>query len=313
MMNWQPAINWQSPLTPAYVAGAIIIEIDDGFAGAYSHWFPLCEKLAYAHNQWSCLNAVVCCPAINTVSIDSSHNYMTHAQLQELSINGWEIMSHGKAHTGIGEFSLTAEALAGQKVITLDNVSNLGNVSGYTFKITEGETTEEVFIVTIDGVGKTVTVASNLVNTYSTNAKFSMTVASMETLLQGCIDDLAVWDIECRHHVYAYHTGSQHQYNAEAVAKVKDIFDSARGGSGDYNTSTTDKHLMKSRLLNDDLTEATINTILDATLANDCVTIFYGHGETTNLRLAQLEYLIEGAFTRGIKILTRSEALERLL
>ena len=307
------SFNWRTFKTPNYVAGAIIIEIDDGFMGSYSHWFPLCRKLAKKHNQWRYFNAVVCCPAVNTASINTSNTYMTSAQLQRLCVNGWEIMSHGKYHCNFGSMSLTAPANAGQKRIDLPHVGGLNSLGVYTYKIQEGENVEEITIATMDIAEKYITVTNNLVNSYTTAAKFSLTSQSIIDLLQGCIDDLAGWGITCKSHVWPYHYGSQAYYNAEAVAIVASLFDSARGVSGDYNTAVTDKHLMKSRLLNDDLTEATIDTILNTTLTNDYVTIFYGHGETTILRLAQLEYLIEGAFTRGIKILTRSKALERLL
>lgn len=313
MTGWCSPVAYQRPITPVYASGAIVIESDDGTANVYVRWFPICRKLAIAHNQWSNLNAVSLCPNVNTATINSAGR-MTSAQLVELAANGWEIMSHGKTHTGLGAFTLTAEAAAGQKIITLDNVGYLGATAGYTYKIVDGETIEEITIASIDSVGKTITTDNNLVNTYGIGANVSLTDASMETLLQGCIDDLAVWGITCENHVYSYHSGSQHQYNAEAVAKVGTIFNSARGVSGDYNTPATNKFLMKSRLMNGAaLTDATIDTILDHTLANDEVTIFYGHGETSALTLHQLEYLIEGAFTRGIRILTRADALARLV
>ena len=306
-------MNWQTPKTITYNDGAIIIEIDDGMMGSYSHWFPLCRRLARKYSQWRFFNPVVCCPAINTASIDTSNTYMKSVQLQKLYANGWEMLSHGKNHVGLGEHSITSEATLGQSTIYVNNASYLSGSVGYTFRIWEGETEENIILNTVNRDDNYITVTQPLQNTYSTSAKMSMAESSLVTALQGCIDDLSAWGIPCNNHVYAYHAGSQYLYNEAAVTKVRALFDSARGYSGDYNTSTTDNHLMKSRLINDTLTEATVDTILNNTASNDYVTIFYGHGEVSVEVLSILEYIIEGALNRGIRILTRSKALERLL
>jgi hypothetical protein len=309
--NWQSATNWQTPIRPTYTTGAIVIESDDGRATEFSHWFPLFRKKNLQYNQWKPFDVIVCCPDVNSGTIGLSGN-MTSTELKILQDNGWEIMSHSKYHYNFGSMSPTAVANAGQKRVDLPYMEGLDGTSTYVYKIQEGVKVEEIIIATKNIAEKYITITSNLVNSYTTAAKFSLTAQSITDLLQGCIDDLEGWGIMCKNHVWPFHYGSQSYYNAEAVAIVSSLFDSARGVSGDYNISATNKHLMKSRLINNELTEATIDTILDATKANDYVTIFYGHGGTSALTLGQISYIIDGAMSRGIRILTRSKALLRL-
>lgn len=307
--------NFINPPTPVYNKGAIVIESDDGLLGDYTHWSPLFIKKKRQHSFWN-ENTVPFCPAINSATIgDSGRLRIPH--LEKMKAWGWELMSHGQFHSSLATHTVVAQVNSGQNRIDMKAAGTVQIPGNYEYEITDGVNSESFFVIEKNGSTSYLSdghilIDRNLVNGYEVNSIVRLTENGMNALLQGCIDDMAEWGIECKHHVFTYHFGSQHLFNQEAVNKVSAIFESARGVSEDYNDGNTNIHLLKSRLLNDTLSLATIDTILDNVATNDYVTIFYGHGETNTIRMEQLEHIVDGAISRGIRILTRSDAVAYL-
>lgn len=308
--------NFVNPKTIKYDKGLLVIDSDDGNAGDYNYWLPVTLKTASKHSQWIGNPTVVINPAINTATIGTPGK-MTVEQLIELRDKyGWEMLSHGRHHVGLGAMELYEAATAGQTALTIRGAGQIRVEGGYTYEIYEGNTREIIKFVSPEVKSSTYSIhtmnlETPLVNSYTTAARILLTDESAHDLLQGCIDDLASWGFDCKHHVYTYHTGSQHQFIEKSVGWIDNYFTSGRGRILLQANQKNDIQLpnLISMSMGNTLTQ--IDTVLDETAATDGLFIFYGHGEGTSSVLNKLEYLIDGALSRGIRIVTRTEALKR--
>ena len=305
--------KWVRPKKPTYNKGVLVIDSDDGNIGDYSAWLPLFKRVASKYSDWANTNCVVGVSAINTADIGDSDK-MTVEHLQELVDNHWELVSHGRYHTGLGKMEVVSDVSANSTTITIRGAGQIRVEAGYTYNITEGTTTEVIKPISPTTTSNTfseveMTLESPLQNTYTTNATIELTDSSLNTLLQGCIDDLNNWGFDCYHHVFTYHAGSQHQFSQRSVDAVSNLFVSGRGKSGATNeVGTVDLSNLRCQLNN--ITDSEVDTILDDVALNDKLFIYYGHGETSQSVLDKLEHLIEGALSRGIRIMTRTGALK---
>ena len=313
-------MEWLRPRKPMYSQGYLIIESDDGNIGDFAYWLPLFDRIAQDYSDFYPQRCAVCCLTVNTATINTA-NKMTDAQLRTLNrTHFWEIMSHGKYHAGIGRHPVIVNASAGQNRIDVNGPLQLTlfSVTGYTYKVSEGVTEEIIQIASKTNETYTagyITTVNPLQNSYTTAAVVQLTQESMVSELQSCIDELAAWDITATNHVFTYHGGLQFFFNQEAVDVVGQLFDSARGIIGipnDYSVPEFDPHRLKATLLNDDLTTTAIDNELDDTLVGNKLMIIYGHGESSALRTSRLEHLIRGALNRGIRIITRKQAVSLL-
>lgn len=299
-----------------YSKGYLVIDSDDGNAGDYFYWMPLLRRLAIKHNQWVGEKTVVMCPAVHSSLINTS-NKLTVEQLKEMVEFGCEVLSHGKHHTGIGTLEVSSAVSNGSNQIEIYGSGQIRVEAGYEYRLYEGTTEEVVKFISPNLANNTygttlMTLESPLINSYSTNARVELTESSLEDLLQGCIDDLKTMGFDCSHHVYTFHSGSQHTYNQKAVDFVSQIF---RSGRGSYQLSPNTKdslQLSNLKCISPASSYEQIDSVLDATALSDGLMIFYGHGEGVESVLDRLEYLIEGALSRGIRITTRSDALSRM-
>lgn len=320
-------LNWQKPnIMPPLTKGYLVIETDDGKRGAYTDWLPLLQKITRSYTKFSNARVVPCCPNVNTGFVmDKNPEYMTSDQIKQLvDIFGWEMVSHGRQHAGMGLWGLTQNASAGDTTLHMqvDGRMKRYDSTGYEYIISEGSKSE--IIRKIDGTEQmhtngTITIDSPLVNSYTTNAKIQLTDESRISDLQGCIDDFAEMGVESvNHHVYTYHdgSGSGGYINNHAMAEVNKLFLSARGGSssnGVNKKGVANVNNLDALLLNNSTTTTTIDSQLDLCQSNNAVLVVYGHNETKGLNAYNtLEYLVTNAIERGIKIVTRQEAYEIL-
>lgn len=316
-MTWQTPKAWVAPRKPLYTQGYLIIETDDGFIGNYDTWLPLVTVIAAEYTTFFPPPSFVCCPAVNSATIGGA-NKLTPSQLVEMSTRwGWEIMSHGKHHASLGCHPLTSNASAGQKRIDVNSPAQLTLfvATGYTYTIKEGQTEETIKIATKSSEFHTaghITTVDNLHNSYTTAATVQLTEVSIREELAGDISAIAEWGINAANYAYTYHSGLMFFPNPQAQSIVAELYDSARGIIGDPNdlqSPTFDPHKLETMELSDGLTTGAIDAALDTTAAGDDVMIWYGHGEATDYRLSLLRHLIRGATDRGIKIITRRQAI----
>lgn len=305
--------NFVKPKTPTYNKGLMVIDSDDGKPGDYSHWLPLMKRKSSEWNQWIGASTAVFCPAVHA-GATGRETRLSQAEILELQDYGCEIMSHGYHHMGLGKHQLKQAATAGDTNIYINFVSYVGpvqDISKYTFKIYDGTNSENVVLT--DYTSDYVVLQSGLVNSYGTDAYLSLTTESITTVLQDnktALESMGVNPVN--HHVFTYHSGSEHNYNEEAINLASQYFVSARGRQGRTQSATDiDVNNLKCQL-NTTATNAEIDTILDDVAANDLLFIYYGHAETAQDHLDKLEYVIDGALSRGIRITTRTDALQRM-
>lgn len=308
--------NFIQPRTPVYSKGILVIDSDDGNVGDYIYWMPLLRRLAIKHNQWAGEKTVVMCPAVHSSLINSS-NKLTVEHLQEMVGFGCEILSHGKYHTGLGTLEVSSSVSSGSNQVEIYGSGQIRVEAMYEYRLFEGETEEVVKFISPNLANNTygttlMTLESPLINSYTTSARVELTESSLEDLLQGCVDDLKEMGFDCFHHVYTFHSGSQHNYNQKSVDFVGKKF---RSGRGTYGLVPNKKETLKTNnlvSLSPAATYEQINNALDETSSSGGLLIFYGHGEGVESVLGKLEYLIEGALSRGIRITTRTDAFNRL-
>jgi hypothetical protein len=309
-VNFINPANFINPVTPIYNKGCLVIESDDGYASQLTHWHPIFkQKSQEYYNQWAGHNSVVGCIAVNSQDI-GNNRLLNLVQLRELRDFGYEILSHGRYHVGLGVYSITAKANSGQKRIDMDGTAQIRVNAGYSYKISDGVNSENIIPAFTDANAGYMLATDNLQNTYEIGSLVQLTDESAEDLLQGCIDDLTVLGFNVKNHVYAYHSGSDGTYFSEkALTWVGEYFVSGRGKIGLVDPQNADLRALKS-ILNTTVTREQIEEYLDTIAENNWLMIFYGHSETDSYYLEMLKYLIDGAFSRGIRITTRQKALE---
>lgn len=311
-MAYVRPVQYRRPKAPSYNKGVLVIHSDDGYSGDYTHWLALCKKKTAEYSQWVNDGTAVMCPAVNTATIGTA-GMMTVNNLLEMLDSRCEILSHGRHHVGIGAYPLILPANAGATRLDVKAAAQI-NVGVYQYKIVEGATEEVMQIAQTSGNSSAdgyVITATPIVNSYTTAAKIILTDESAHVLLQGCIDDLRAWGIDCKHHVYTYHGGGDHFPTPKAQEWVSKYFISGRGSAipAVPNYPNTINKAKLSSVLNVEQTNAEVDALLNETSTNDCILIYYGHGEK-DANLAQLEYLIDGALSRGIRIKTMTGALK---
>lgn len=306
--------NFVKPRTPQYNKGLLVIESDDGYVADYSVWLPRAKQKIQEHSQWINSQCVVANSAVNTDTIGND-GMLSISNLHELIGNGWEILSHGKYHTGLGKLEVTEGVSAGATSLKVRGAGQIRIEALYDYQITEGDKSEIIKFIAPDPPTGTFSeeymeLAQPLINNYTIAATIELTDESAHDLLQGCVDDLKSWGINCKHHVFTYHTGSQHQFSQKAINWINEYFMSARGQSGSTNDiSSIDLNNLKC-LLSTSASLTQLADLLDDTALNNKLFIYYGHGETSESALNKLDYLIDGALNRGIRIVTRSKAIE---
>ncbi len=299
-------------------SGYLILEDDDGNIGLYTHWFPLIERMNRWYTQYRDYKPIACSPNVNTENVNTVGKVTTE-QLQELVASGWEIVAHGKHHIGIGEHKLSSAVNQGEKKIYIEgefyrtglwHIGHLGYP--YDYSISDGVNTETVKIVGHNTSDNSITFQNALNNNYAQGSIFQLTEESMVDLLQGSVDKLAEWGIIALNHTYAYHSGSDNFYSQKAIEVVRSLFNSSRGTYGSTNVPASADWANLAGLAIDGASVGTINTVLNNTVTNNLLTIVYGHGETSEEILGKLRYLIHECFRKGIRILTRQEAVKLL-
>lgn len=301
------------PKTMTYNKGVLVIHSDDGKSGDFTHWLPLAKKKAQEHSQWYNVGTVVMNPAINTATIGTSGK-MTVANVQELLKNKWEILSHGRHHVGIGAYPLILSATAGATRLDIQGAEQI-NTGVYQYRLFEGSKEEVVTFATRSGDtygNGYVTTTKPLVNSYTTAARIQLTEDSAFALLQGCIDDAKAWGVDIKHHVYTYHGGGDWFPSQKSEDWVGQYFKSGRGsamGSPVSDPANINLKNIKSAL-NTEKSNAAVDSYLNQVALNNGLMLYYGHGETDDVNLAKMEYLIDGALSRGIRIMTMTDALK---
>ncbi|RDW15864.1 hypothetical protein CWR48_18410 [Oceanobacillus arenosus] len=306
--------NFIEPKKPVYKKGVLVIHSDDGGIGDYNSWYPLFLKKCREYSGWDGDYPVVNNSAISTGIIDT-FGFMMRENLYALLRAGWEMMSHGRHHVSIGLHPVIGTVSAGSTSFSVGGAAMFMFAADYKLLIYDENNREEVQVKNIDSIVSSATstmhITSPLINNY-TNAKIRLTDESARDLLQGCVDDAKAWGIDLKHHVYTYHAGGDGFFNERALEWVNLYFESGRGRQ--TLTEVNDKgninlpNLIST--LNTQASNTDIDKLLDLTAQNDQLFIFYGHGEGTIERLNQLEYLIDGAFSRGIRIMRHSDALK---
>lgn len=309
-MPWRTAFNWVEPRTPpAFGKGRLVIQDDDGNIGAYTHVFGMTQRKDRQYNSWRGFQVVPFCPAIVSSYIGQS-NMMSVQHLHAIVNAGGEILSHGRTHTGLHPHYTTAEIPAGSTVIPIDSVGR--SLHAYEYTITGGGNSE-TFLRVGRSPGSATTngelyTATPLVHGYPIGSEVRVTEAGMYQELQGCVDDLATWGIDCRHHVWPWNQSDQVMRDFAST-----IFESACGaGNPPLNIpGDIDLYNLNRRNLTS-MSYADIDELIQLVIDTDGVGIVYGHGETSASSQDKLAYLIDKAISQGVRIVTHSEAVKYL-
>jgi hypothetical protein len=316
-----------NPTIPIFTSGILVIESDDGDDGDYYIWlnksnnYPLKlwqlselptqfhDAFQKHHNKYA-----VACSDVNGSTIGTAGK-MTVTQLLELQNDyGWEIFSHSYVHLGMGSHVLSAQASSGQNIINTPQATYFENFIGtnYRVHIFDGVNDEELSVIAIDPDGHHITVSPNLQHSYMAGAHVQITYESAMETLEENIPILEGWGInKVRGFVFPYHDGSHYNTSQTAINWAATVYEHVRGM--DTSTGTNDLSTINLQNLNavllSTLTVQSINSILDITVQNNYLTIVYNHGGMDGYLLT---HFILGAFSRGIKILTRTQALQEL-
>ena len=304
------------PKTPIYDSGYLIVHCDHGVIGSYTHWYPKIKEYVKKYSQWINSKCVTYGISVNSGNVGRI-GHMTVNQLKELCDNGIEILNHNKHHVSIGKLTLAANANIGDTVIYvnsanymgLSTLSSIGYI--YSYELDNGEDKEVVYLSGYTSVS--LTLSAPLTKAFPLGSTIQPTDETMGDLVEGGLSDLNGWGLNVTNYVYPDHSATHYDLNPYAVNYVDSLFDSSRGGYGETN----DINAMNWSNLqgfairpSGEPAYDVIDRILDETADNNLIAIAWGHGETVAAVLDRLDYLIEGAFSRGIKIITQAKAYE---
>ena len=302
--NFQPI----KKIDDYHLGGYLVIQSDDGRLGDHSHWLPWFRGIMQKYTQFYPSKLVVGCTGVNSGEVGI--NRMTVDQLKDLHRSGWEMLSHGRYHHGVGGHTLMENAVQGESEIVAYRVGWAGNNMEYT--LSDGVNSEIVKVTGTSafsgGSGSGIFhLETSITNNYASGSVLQMTDAEATTLLQGCQEDVESWGMPCKHHIYTYH----HQ-NAQSHVWTESFFDSARGNSQTWINPETTNNLFRlsSKLITTNTDPTEIHSLLDQTSQNDGVLILYGHGETDDVMRDLFEDIVDYAITHGVKIVTHDQALK---
>lgn len=290
-------------------AGVVVIQSDDGNIGDYTVSFPLLSRRSQAVSQFAPFRRFPMCAAVNTADINGTGK-MTEANLVAMHRQGHEIISHGRHHRSLGVSELIVEAAEGAGTLVVQNPGRFGVASeGYAYSITGGGNTQTILVGSkaseTQGDGTIILTGGALAHTFPAGSEIVMTGASVAALVGGCIEDLAEWGIAARHHVYAWNASTE-----SARAIVATLVDSARADGGvNLPSEGVDLYQLKS---DGSTSEAAVTAALDEAAAGNGVLIYYGHGSTSATAVARLNHLLDEAASRGMRVVTISEAVTRM-
>lgn len=294
--------------------GYLIIESDDNNIGDYTHWYPMMEKMKLKNSQWAGNGAVTCCFNVNT-GVTGEQNKVTVEQLVDLYKHGYHIHAHGRYHIGLGRVTLRQEAKSGDTELLLNTVSNTGIFHGkplgypYTYELINGNDRQIVKLIAHDNDNRKVTIQTALTKNFPSGSYFQLSRASMVDLVEGCIDDLRELGIEAKHYAFPYHAASYYNLNPSAVEYVNSLFKSSRGRyDGDNPLNNIPWDNLESTAIRPTTELSEVDYWLDRCVDRDQLLIFFGHGESDKNTLACLKHAINGAWERGITILSRNKA-----
>lgn len=297
--------NFVTPKKPIpHNSGYLVIQSDDGKKGDYTSWFPLFMDINRKYNQFLGRNIVPFSPAIITDWVGNSDR-MTVEELETIVKFGGEIVSHGTDSHGLLPQTITKIAMVGETSLQVSAGGKL-NKHPYEYTLTNGSTTESVVITGMSG--NTAFLENPLNNDFAIGSVLEITELSALQELQGAHDAITSWGFECRGHAWPWN-----ENNETMRYYASQVFESARGQKSppiNY-PDTTDFYKIGGMNING-LSRTTFDSWLDATVANNGVLWVYGHAERDTPLLENLQYIIEQAITRGIKIVTHSEAVDIL-
>lgn len=317
MKNYARPNTWYRPKKPIYNKGILVIESDDSAVGDFTHWLPWFIKIGQKYcNFYPYGNrTVVGCSAVNTSTVGHTGR-MSVAQLKTLYRRGWELLSHGDVHIGIGGHTLKTEAEAGDTQITVSAAGqaerDLGfNDREYTITDIDGITQETIKVISaVRGVSSgsdgDFILENPLQNNYSIGSVVQITEAEADLILGVTKTQITGWVGNCKHHVYAYH-----HRNEQSDVWVQKYYKSARGNPQTWIDVNGEINLysLPSQLISPTTNTDVVLNLLDEVSLNDGILIVYGHGETSNEMYNFFKIIIKYAFDKGIKILTHDQAL----
>lgn len=298
--------HWVRPSRmPPHDRGMLVIQDDDGNAGVlYRH--RLTQRKNREWNRWLGVQVVPYCPGVNSARIGTTGKLMPH-HLIDIERSGGEILSHGRNHVGLYPHETTGEIAPGDTRIPITDTQRVTK-TGYMYVITDGEVSE---LFTVAGVDSSAVYSETpLQNGYAIGSQVRASDAAIEAELKGCIDDLAALGVTCSNHIWPWN-----QSDAKLRSAAAQYFESARAAAPTTTTvnvaGEVDMYALYStnmQGLNTDWADAFIDEII----AQDGVGIIYAHGESDQRSLDLLEYIIDKAISRGVRIVTQRVAVEHL-
>lgn len=288
----------------------MVLSYDDGRIEDYTKVYPVHQSKGVP-----AVFAPIVCDVGGTNSLSAE-------QLKEFYNNGHEIASHTYTHTSMGTFSgyyyhPTVEIPAGSLEIPINNatwfatVPRLLNTVGL---IEEGEKKETFTVVSRETPNHILTIQDPLVNSYSPNAKITHDISTLiaeNDFSKRRLASLGIYatgmiypggghsketrDITSRYYRWGRATWWQDEPN---------VFDPSQGidlyalGSEEFCENR-----------GNNLTLAEMESMMDEAVERKCLVLFHSHSFYEELTTERIEWMIDTALSKGIEIVTMSEAL----
>lgn len=285
----------------------LIMSYDDGPIEDYTKAFPVHQDLG--------VPAEVC---VNNFSLNTE-GHLTTEHLLEMQESGWEVVSHGYNHLGLGIRSVSGLS-EGSTTLRSANTPAL-TPAPYELLVFHqdpspyaGEREETVTVVSteIDSEGYLILHLDRpLQYSYTGHGAIRLSDRQLEIEIVQSQEELLEMGLEVTHFTYPFNASAP--WSRRLVSRY---YNSARsGGYLNPDPTSEDFFLQTFRLGSTGevvrMSEAQIDAYLDDLAGRRGIDIIFEHTWGVYFSETKLRYLLEGALDRGIEVTTRSRMLER--
>jgi hypothetical protein len=306
--------------------GLLVFVYDDSPAEDYS-------KTYRVHREYDVPGVIGACPGLME---QGSSDWLLPGHAQAMHQDGWEFMSHTLIHRDLGEVAVLDDVEAGETEIPVQ--SNLaGRFEGDPIVFIDGDREveatvagqrdggggggddvdpdEEDLVDDEDGDTRYLVIEEGLEEDISSDAVVRYTDEFTSEILEESQAMLESWLSDQGGVVNGYvHTYDRYEGVQNFVPEFYDSIPNARPGRGGLNPEHDPDPLQLHRAYyqTDSMDEDELLSFLDSVAAEPDFGILAGHSHFDSLPPERIEFAIEAALERNIKIVTMQEALHHL-
>lgn len=275
----------------------LVFTYDDGYVEDYTQTFAVHRQLG-----------VPACAAVPSANVGRSEEFLSEAQLTEMSDAGWEVVGHGVEHEALGSVTLTQDVSADATKLYTDST-----VLGRTPHEVEVFAGDERAVGTLTGEGESgsyLQLQSALGTSFEAGAQVRFTEAVVRNVLENSKQSLSDRGFAVNNIVLPYG-----RYDQRTLSLCEEFYDSVanvqRGGLNPGG-ALRPYRLSRAYFDTDRMSEQELTNFMDRVASRNALGLLGGHSRNPALTGDRVKLAIELAQERDIEIVTMTTALQEL-